>query len=81
VIGTDDLSADMLMIANEHAISRGLKNYSTKVADVCELPFADSTFSAVSCRMGFMFIMWTHKRKLTSLDETRRLKAIFGYAN
>jgi ubiquinone/menaquinone biosynthesis C-methylase UbiE len=54
VVGTD-LSEDMLIIANDHAVGRGLKNYCTKVADVCELPFEDNTFSAISCRMGFMF--------------------------
>jgi SAM-dependent methyltransferase len=54
VIGTD-LSDGMLLIADANAAARGLKNFSTRVADVCELPFEDSTFSAISCRMGFMF--------------------------
>ena len=54
VIGTD-LSDGMLLIADANAAARGLKNYSTKAADVCDLPFEDHTFSAVSCRMGFMF--------------------------
>jgi ubiquinone/menaquinone biosynthesis C-methylase UbiE len=54
VVGTD-LSDGMLRIADANAAARGLKNYSTKVADVCELPFEDNTFSAISCRMGFMF--------------------------
>src|SRR5437879_5651257 len=54
VTGTD-LSDEMLVIAEENAAARGLKNYSTKVADVCELPFEDATFDAISCRMGFMF--------------------------
>ncbi len=54
VIGTD-LAEDMLKIAEANAKKRGLKNYSTKAADVCALPFSDGTFSAISCRMGFMF--------------------------
>jgi len=54
VTGTD-LSEEMLLVAEENAAAKGLKNYHTKVADVCELPFEDDTFSAISCRMGFMF--------------------------
>ncbi|HTD99171.1 MAG TPA: methyltransferase domain-containing protein [Mucilaginibacter sp.] len=54
VVGTD-LSDKMLLIADANAAERGLKNYTTKAADVCELPFEDNTFDAISCRMGFMF--------------------------
>src|ERR1700712_3364837 len=54
VTGTD-LSDGMLKIAAENASAKGLKNYSTKVADVCELPFDDNSFTKISCRMGFMF--------------------------
>ncbi len=54
VIGSD-LSEEMLLIAAENAAARGLKNYSTRVANVCELPFDDNTFTRISCRMGFMF--------------------------
>jgi ubiquinone/menaquinone biosynthesis C-methylase UbiE len=54
VTGTD-LSNEMLLIADANAAAKGLKNYSTKAADVCELPFEDNTFTKVSCRMGFMF--------------------------
>ena len=54
VIGTD-LSEEMLKIAESNAAGRGLKNYSTKVADAGELPFSDDSFTAISCRMGFMF--------------------------
>ncbi len=50
-----DLSAGMLDIARENAGIRGLKNIETQVCDVCELPFADNSFDAISCRMGFMF--------------------------
>jgi ubiquinone/menaquinone biosynthesis C-methylase UbiE len=50
-----DLSANMLDIAREKAAQRGIKNIETQACDVCELPFADNTFDAISCRMGFMF--------------------------
>jgi len=50
-----DLSDDMLEIAREHARTKGINNIETRSCDVCELPFADNTFDAVSCRLGFMF--------------------------
>ncbi|MFI5264475.1 MAG: class I SAM-dependent methyltransferase [Candidatus Kapaibacterium sp.] len=54
VIGTD-LSDGMLSIARAHAANRGIHNFETQAADVSELPFADNTFDAISCRFGFMF--------------------------
>jgi ubiquinone/menaquinone biosynthesis C-methylase UbiE len=50
-----DLSEDMLEIARENAVQRGIKNIEIHACDVCELPFADNTFDAISCRFGFMF--------------------------
>lgn len=50
-----DLSGDMLKIAQENAERRGLHNVETVACDVCELPFEDNTFDAISCRFGFMF--------------------------
>lgn len=50
-----DLAEDMLEIARENAARRNIKNIETIVCDVCELPFADNTFDAISCRFGFMF--------------------------
>ncbi|WP_316819282.1 class I SAM-dependent methyltransferase [Pedobacter nyackensis] len=50
-----DLSEDMLKIAAENAADRGISNIETLVCDVCDLPFEDNTFNAVSCRFGFMF--------------------------
>lgn len=50
-----DLSEDMLEIAAENASKRGIKNIETRACDVCELPFPDNTFDAISCRFGFMF--------------------------
>lgn len=54
VIGTD-LAEQMLEIANEHAGNKQIKNYETRVCDVCELPFDQNFFDKISCRMGFMF--------------------------
>src|SRR5579871_5214794 len=50
-----DLSEDMLSIARDKASQMGLTNITTTVCDVCELPFADGSFDAISCRFGFMF--------------------------
>ena len=50
-----DLSEDMLAIAKENAERRGIHNIETTACDVCELPFADNSFDAISCRFGFMF--------------------------
>src|SRR5258708_7293140 len=50
-----DLAEGMLEVARENAAKRGIKNFETKVCDVCELPFPDNSFNAVSCRFGFMF--------------------------
>lgn len=50
-----DLSDDMLEIAGENAMLKGIKNIETLACDVCELPFEDNTFDAISCRFGFMF--------------------------
>jgi ubiquinone/menaquinone biosynthesis C-methylase UbiE len=50
-----DLSDDMLEIAGENAMKRGIENIETLACDVCELPFADNNFDAISCRFGFMF--------------------------
>jgi len=50
-----DIAEGMLEIAQENAKQRGIKNIETHVCDVCELPFDDDTFDAISCRKGFMF--------------------------
>jgi ubiquinone/menaquinone biosynthesis C-methylase UbiE len=51
----NDIAEDMVAIARENAIKRGIKNIETDTSDVCELPFADNSFDAISCRFGFMF--------------------------
>ena len=50
-----DASPGMLAVAEEHARERGLKNYTTKTADACDLPFDDDLYDAVLCRLGIMF--------------------------
>lgn len=50
-----DLAEDMLEIARQHADHRGVKNITILPSDVCELPFEDNSFDAISCRFGFMF--------------------------
>lgn len=54
VISTD-LADGMLEVAREKAASMGITNFETVRCDVTEMPFADGTFDAVSCRFGFMF--------------------------
>lgn len=50
-----DLAEQMLAVARDNAAKKGISNYETVVCDVSELPFADASFDAVSCRFGFMF--------------------------
>jgi ubiquinone/menaquinone biosynthesis C-methylase UbiE len=54
VVATD-LAEGMLEVARENAARRGIKNFDTVACDVCELPFPDNSFDAISCRLGFMF--------------------------
>jgi ubiquinone/menaquinone biosynthesis C-methylase UbiE len=50
-----DLADGMLVIARENAERKGIKNTEFVACDVCELPFPDNSFDAISCRLGFMF--------------------------
>ncbi len=50
-----DLADDMLIVAREKAAKKEIKNVEFTACDVSELPFADNSFDAVSCRFGFMF--------------------------
>lgn len=50
-----DLAEQMLIVARDNAARKGIRNYETVACDVCELPFEDAAFDAVSCRFGFMF--------------------------
>ncbi|MCA8966108.1 MAG: methyltransferase domain-containing protein [Planctomycetes bacterium] len=50
-----DLADGMLQVAKDKVATHGVTNVEFHHADACELPFADATFDAVSCRLGFMF--------------------------
>ncbi len=50
-----DLAEDMVDIARENALLRGINNIETLACDVSEIPFVDNSFDAISCRFGFMF--------------------------
>lgn len=54
VICTDQAEG-MLAIAKKKAAEQKLKNFTTQLAEVSNLPFDDAIFNAVSCRYGFMF--------------------------
>jgi ubiquinone/menaquinone biosynthesis C-methylase UbiE len=54
VTGTD-LSECMVVIANENARIRNIRNYSSLPADAENLPFYDELFDHVMCRFGIMF--------------------------
>ena len=50
-----DLSAELLLIAEQRARQRGLSNFSTCQGDAQSLPFPDQSFDLVTCRFGVMF--------------------------
>jgi ubiquinone/menaquinone biosynthesis C-methylase UbiE len=50
-----DLAANMLLVAQENAVRRDLRNVETRQCDAGALPFADNAFDAVMARFGFMF--------------------------
>ncbi|MDF7812277.1 class I SAM-dependent methyltransferase [Hymenobacter sp. YC55] len=50
-----DLAEGMLDVARDNASKKEITNCELVRCDVCELPFDDETFDAVSCRFGFMF--------------------------
>lgn len=54
VIGSD-IAGDMLKIAAAKARELGIANYETKQCDESTLPFPDSSFDAVICRLGVMY--------------------------
>lgn len=66
-----DLAEHMLEIARENAEQRGINNIEIQACDVCELPFEDNTFDAISCRFGFMFFP---DMSLAAKEMTRVLK-------
>lgn len=50
-----DLSPDLLAIASQRALDRGLTNFSTRQGDAHDLPFPDNAFDLATCRFGVMF--------------------------
>lgn len=54
VVGAD-ISAGPLKIAAQRARERGLTNIEFVPADVHQLPFEDSSFDRITCRLGVMF--------------------------
>lgn len=50
-----DLAEEMLEIAKENALLKGLNNIETIACDVSDIPFVANSFDAISCRFGFMF--------------------------
>ena len=55
VVGTD-LSSEMLVIARERVSALGLKNLAFRQVDAEGLDFPESSFDAVLCRFGLMFL-------------------------
>ncbi len=50
-----DLAPDILSIGEAVALSEGLRNIEFRQASADALPFADSSFDAITCRWGVMF--------------------------
>jgi len=50
-----DLVPQMLEVAEENALQRGITNITFQQADAESLPFPDRTFDVVTCRFGVMF--------------------------
>lgn len=50
-----DVAGDMLDIAMESAVARGVSNVEFRECSADELPFPDAAFDSISCRFGFMF--------------------------
>ena len=64
-----DVSAGLLEIAAKRAQTRGLKNFTTQVADAHKLPFSDSSFDLATSRFGVMFF----DDPIGALQESRRV--------
>ncbi len=54
VVATD-VAEDMVEIARKNAEARELSNFQAKVADAESLPYSNSKFDAVICRLGVMY--------------------------
>lgn len=47
-----DLTPEMLVVAQETAVAKGITNYTTQEADAENLPFPDASFHLVTCRIA-----------------------------
>lgn len=64
-----DLSAELLEIAANRALQRGLKNVRMQQADAHRLPFPDQSFDLVTSRFGVMFF----ENCVSALGEAHRV--------
>ena len=71
-----DVAPPMVAAGREGAASRGLTNMSCRVADAQDLPFASSSFDAVTCRFGIAHVP-DYPR---ALAEVRRVLKVGGHA-
>lgn len=55
IVTITDLAEEMLEAAREKALQNNIHNIETIVCDVCNMPFKNEMYDAVSCRFGFMF--------------------------
>ncbi len=71
-----DVAAEMQAGAGRRAAKLGLANIAFAVADMQTLPFADSSFDAVTCRFGLMF----PPRRNSAVAEALRVVKLGGRA-
>jgi SAM-dependent methyltransferase len=64
-----DISVGLLDIAARRGKKRGLKNFTTQVADAHKLPFTDNSFDLATSRFGVMFF----DDPIGALQELRRV--------
>ncbi len=50
-----DISSEMVEALRLRAAAEGVDNLEAREADMDELPFADESFDAITCRWGYMF--------------------------
>ena len=54
-VTASDVNPAMLAAVEEKARREGVANIAFRQADAADLPFADASFDAITCRMGIMF--------------------------
>ncbi len=73
VIATDQ-APQMIAIARERALERGLQNIDFQIIDAEKINFPESSFDSILCRWGLMFLPDLE----TALTSTRRMLAPEG---